>query len=324
LDRIERITASGRNEAKGKRLVSALGPTSKTLFIQVDLSDPLQTHSLVRDHDIVFHCAAMCEPWGRWEDFISSNVTATQNVAHACRMSRSVRLLVYISTPSVCFSVDTKDRLNVKEYEPLPPDNKQASRYAATKKSAEIIVNDVAKRFSLPCVILRPRAIFGPGDTSIFPYLVKRLKSGGLRIVGDHKKCVGDFTHVDNVVYACLCCVLKPPSAAATYSITNDDPQRLWDIIEAICDKLKLESPKRHMPRLVAYYFAYVCEWYGALRLLLGDTDNPFLTRYAVNFLSRSCTLDVSAAKEELGYRPVVPFADGFRRFLDTLESSSS
>jgi 2-alkyl-3-oxoalkanoate reductase len=314
------ITATGRDEKKGQSLVDSLEPKGKARFVKADLSDAEETFRLVQGHDVVIHSAALCALWTRWDDYISANVTAAQNIVHACHQSGTVRLLVHISSPSLCISVDTDDRLNCKEDDPLPSDKNQPNRYAASKKMAEAIVLDVATRYSLPCIVLRPRAIFGPGDTTLFPVIVDRLQQGRLPIVGG-KGCVGDFTYVDNVVYACLCCLDKTPESAKIYSITNDDPRLLWDVIEKICDALKLKRPRKRVPRWVAYYAACVCEGVAVVCLLSGYEKDPLLTRYTVNVLSRSSTFDIAAAKKDLGYKAIVPFDDGVRRFLNSISS---
>jgi nucleoside-diphosphate-sugar epimerase len=56
--------------------------------------------------------------------------------------------------------------------------------------------------------------------------------------------------------------------------------------------------------------------------LLCGIKKDPLLTRYSVNVLSRSSTFDISAAKKELGYKPVVPFDVAMDRFFKSVTPS--
>jgi len=319
------ITGTGRNQEKGQKLMESLDKSTgkETQFIVADLGDPEQVYSLVKDHDVVIHCAALCALWTRWESYFASNVTATQTIAQACQLA-GIRLLVHVSSPSVAIAVNTEDRMGIKEMDPLPPDEKQANRYSATKKWAEDIVCDVSRRYCLPCIVLRPRAIFGPGDTTLFPKLLDRLQSGKLAAIGNGKEVFGDFTYVDNVVAACLCCLNKSPSEPKVYSITNDESRKLWNIIETICERKKLEKPWKHIPRIVAYTVAYLIECFCAWALLLfGIEKEPLLTRYTVNVLSRASTFDISAAKNELGYKPIVGFDEGVEKFLKSIDLPS-
>ena len=314
------ITATGRNKTRGQQIIDSLeNKDTETRFQAVDLCNAEDTYNLVKGHDVVIHCAALCALWTRWDDYISANVTATENITQACQLT-GVKLLVHISSPSLCIPIDSDDRLAVKETDKIPENSKQANRYSTTKNMAESIVRDVSRRYNLPSITLRPRAIFGPGDATLFPLLLNRLKSGKLAIVGKGQECFGDFTYVDNVVAACLCCLDKTPTIPKIYAITNDDPRRLWDIIHMLCDKMNLKRPWKRIPRPVAYTVATFMEGFSALALLAGYKKEPLFTRYTVNVVSRSSTFDISAAKQDLGYRPVVLFDEGCQRFLDSLE----
>ena len=317
---VTQITATGRNEKLGQALIDSLDSSTtgkKVQFVKADLSDAGETFRLVQGHDIVIHSAALCALWTRWEDYIAANTTAAQNIVHACHLT-GVQMLVHVSSPSLCVAVDTGDRVNAVESDPVPSDEKQPNRYAATKKMAEEIVLDVTKRYNLPCVILRPRAIFGPGDTTLFPIIVDRLSKNKLPIIGG-KNCIGDFTYVDNVVNACLCAMDKTPTNTKIYSITNGDPRKLWDVIDRIVETMNFKSPWKRIPIWVAYSAASVFEFASVVLLLFGIKKDPLLTRYSVNVLSRSSTFDISAAKKDLGYKPVVSFDDGVQKFLDSV-----
>ena len=68
------------------------------------------------------------------------------------------------------------------------------------------------------------------------------------------------------------------------------------------------------LPFWLAYFFAAVAE---AKANLTDSATEPALTKYTVGLMSRSQTLDISAAREELGYVPKVPLAQGFKRFAE-------
>ena len=70
--------------------------------------------------------------------------------------------------------------------------------YPASKKVAEqrlLAANDA----TLATVALRPRLIWGPGDTQLLPRLVDRARAGRLRFVGDGDNRM-DTTYIDNAV----------------------------------------------------------------------------------------------------------------------------
>jgi len=187
------ITALGRNVSKLKNLES-----EGMQVLQVDLKDKKNMSDVCKDQDIVFHCAALPSPWGNFEEFYQANVIGTRNVIQGCE-EHKVKRLVYVSTPSLYFGYSS--RMNVKETDALP---EPVSNYAATKILAE---EEIDKAFAngLAAISIRPRALFGPGDTVIFPRLIPRLQSGRLPILGDGENIV-DLTYIENVVDALLLC----------------------------------------------------------------------------------------------------------------------
>ncbi|NJK45490.1 MAG: GNAT family N-acetyltransferase [Pleurocapsa sp. SU_196_0] len=142
---------------------------------RVDLADLEGLTRAFQGADAVVHAAALSQPWGRLEDFRRVNVDGTRNVLSAAA-SVGVKRLVHISSPAVIF--DDADQFEVPDSAPYP--SRYSSCYALTKKRAEQLVLEA----NLECVVLRPKAIYGPGDTSLLPRLVKALERVGCRRSG--------------------------------------------------------------------------------------------------------------------------------------------
>lgn len=295
------ITALGRNTSKLDEL-EALGIKAE----QVDLKDKDGLYNAFKDQEIVFHCAAFPSPWGNYEKFYQANVIGTRNVVQACEINK-VKRLVHVSTPSIYF--DYNSRINVKETDPLP---EPASNYAATKLLAE---EEIDKAFAngLETITIRPRALFGPGDTVIFPRLIPRLQSGRLPILGDGENIV-DLTYIDNVVDALLLCAESSSNTLGKkYNISNGEPVKIWKLVERICDELDLPHPKRRISYPVANAVATTLEM---IYSLIPAQPEPPLTRISVSMLANNTTLDISAAKNELGYTPKISVDEGFALFI--------
>jgi nucleoside-diphosphate-sugar epimerase len=206
--------------------------------------------------------------------------------------------------------------MNVKENDPLP---EPITNYAATKLLAE---EEVDKAFAngLSVITIRPRAIFGPGDTVIFPRLIPRLRSGRLPILGDGGNVV-DLTYIENVVDSLLLCAESPVTTLGKkYNITNGEPIQIWKLIDHICDELELPYPKRKISKRTAYIAASLLE---AACTLIPTHPEPPLTRVSVSMLANNTTLDISAARNELGYQPRVSVNDGVKKFLNWWKESS-
>jgi nucleoside-diphosphate-sugar epimerase len=303
------VTALGRNAAKLDQLES-----EGMRVFQHDLKDKSAMIAACKDQEIVFHCAALPSPWGNFEAFYQANVIGTRNVIRGCEENK-VKRLVHVSTPSLYFGYSS--RINVKESDALP---EPVSNYAATKILAEQEL-DAAFARGLATIAIRPRALFGPRDTVIFPRLIPRLRSGSLPILGDGENVV-DLTYIENVVDALLLCTESPVNTLGKkYNISNGEPVKIWKLVERICAELNLQPPKRKISYRTANAAATVLELIYAL---IPTHPEPPLTRISVSMMSHSTTLDISAAKNELGYQPKVSVEEGVNLFMKWWKESMS
>jgi nucleoside-diphosphate-sugar epimerase len=298
-----RVSAVGRSAQAGEALLRETAGTGLR-FVRADLAEPGAAAAACAGQAVVFHCAAQTGAWGGYADFYRNNVAAAESVIAGCREAGA--RLVHVSTPSVCFA--DRPRLNVAEGDPLPA--RQLSHYAQTKMLAERLVSQASAE-GLPAIIVRPRAVFGPRDSTLLPRLLRQLARGRLPVLGSGRN-FGDLSYVDNVVDALLLCAGAPQAALGrTFHITNGEPVRLWEAIEQLCDALGYARPRGRLPLPAALILAALLEWtHAALR----RPGEPLLTRYAVRLLALDATLDIRAARRDLGYAPRVSLAEGLRR----------
>lgn len=287
------VLATGRNLKMGEQLVVP--------FLPLDLSIPIGCSPL--EGDALIHCAALSSPWGKKQDFYRHNVLATRHVIDACRKN-GIRRLIHVSTPSIYF--DFTDRLLVKEDDPLP--NNFANHYAATKREAELLIKQAT---DLETITIRPRGLFGPGDTVLFPRLLKASQKGKLPLFRNGEASV-DITYVDNVVDALLLCLNAGAHCLGkTYNITNGEPRELSVLLEQVCTATGTPMNPVRLPYALGYGIAALMEASCTL-LPLGE---PLMTRYTLSLLAKSQTLDITAAKRDLCYNPAISLDEGIERF---------
>ncbi|RXZ79380.1 NAD-dependent epimerase/dehydratase family protein [Paenibacillaceae bacterium] len=297
------VTALGRNEAAGRRLAA-----SGARFVPIDLAvmTPELAAPLFAGQQMVIHCAALSSPWGAYDDFYQANVIATENVVRSCRAA-GVERLIHVSTPSVYF--DFREQTGITENSPLP--RRSANAYAHTKRLAEAVV-DAAFAEGLPVVTLRPRALFGPGDTAIFPRLMRANERGFVPLIGGGQALM-DLTYIDNVTEALICCMRADAAVLGNkYNITNGEPTSLFELLQRIFGELGIPFRHRSIPYPLAYGAAGLMEL-GAR--MTQSRKEPLMTRYTVGTLAFSQTLDISRAARDLHYRPQVTVEEGIRRF---------
>jgi len=295
------VIAVGRNPAR-KAELEALGAT----FVQTDLCDRDAVEKIVEGADLIIHCAALSSPWGTYQMFYDANVRATEILRDAA-IKFGVKRFIHISTPSVYF--DFKNRRMIKESEPLP--EKKVNHYATTKYLAERVIQES----SLPFVIIRPRAIIGRGDTVIMPRVLEAYRQNRLKIVGNGKNVVS-VTPVANVVQAVKLSMTAGENALGkAYNIASGEEIELWQLIGDMLQELNLPFQPRKIPYPVAAAVAGMMETYS--RYISGK--EPVLTRYSVGIMAKDMTLDISLARQYLGYEPeqtakeaVVEFANWY------------
>ena len=276
--------------------------------VRIDLRDKAGVLRACAGMDAVVHAGALSTAWGHPTDFREVNAGGTLAVVEGCQQ-HGVGRLVHISSPAVVF--DGRDHENLTEAAPYPTN--YSSEYAASKKTAEDMVN-VAARQGLPAVILRPKAIFGPGDRALLPRLIAVARQGKLRQFGDGKNLV-DLTYVDNVAQAILLALSAPAAVGRTYFITNGEHVPLWLTIRRTLEALAISSDLRPLAlpwaMLVARFMEAGASMSGA---------EPLLTRYTVGVLARTQTYDISAARRDLRYDPPVSFNEGLAHTLAALK----
>lgn len=275
--------------------------------VVADLRDSASVIAACDGIDAVYHVGALSAPWGRAADFQAINVGGTIAVIAGCRR-HGVRRLVYVSSPSVVFA--DADQHDLTEVAPYPA--RFTSVYSLTKKLGEDAVR--AARGQFETVIVRPKAMFGPGDRALLPRLIAVARSGRLPQIGDGRNLV-DLTYVENVVAALLLALDAPEAVGRTYFITNDEHVALWPTIREVLATLGLPTTLRRLPLPAALTLARALE---ATATLTGR--EPLLTRYTVQILARTQTYDISAARRDLGYAPQISVADGMLRTLQALE----
>lgn len=295
------VTGLGRNRVIGSKL-EQLG----VQMIYGDLSEGEVVRFACDGQHLVFHCGGLSAAWGNYQDFYRANLMGTRHIVETCVQHKGIKL-IHVSTPSIYFGY--RSRLNVTELGAIPA---PVNAYVNTKWAAEKIIQ--MHRHGVQSIVLRPRAIFGEGDTSLLPRILPRLKQGRLPIIGDGTNLV-DLTYIDNVVEALWLAAHAPDTAwGRAYNITNGESVLLWNVITQIAEVLGYPAPTRHIPAGVAFRLAGVLEGLWRMVRLPGE---PPLTRFAVAALANSTTLDITAAQEWLGYIPVVEFEAGLQQTIN-------
>jgi nucleoside-diphosphate-sugar epimerase len=248
-----------------------------------------------------FHAAAHVGDWGKRDDFVRDNVQGTVNVL-AGTAAAGVERFVHVGTEAALLAGGPL--VNVNESAPLRPDS--PSLYPSTKALAEQAVRQANRTGSFETVVVRPRFVWGPGDTTILPSVSEAVKSGQFRWVGGgHHRT--STTHVDNAVEGLFLGATRGQPGAA-YFVTDGEPVEFRDFVTRLLETQGMSAPDAELPLPVARLVAAAGE---AAWRVLPLPGAPPLTRMTLWVSSLECTIDISLARSELGYSPVRTIDDG-------------
>lgn len=276
-----------------------------TNYSRHDLTEPLDAGFTP---DVVIHAAARSLPWGSAAEFHAQNVTATRQVLDFCRR-KQVGTVVYVSSSSVFYREE--DQENMTEETPIGP--RFVNHYARTKYEGECLVREFPGR----SVILRPRAVFGPGDTVLFPRLLQAAQAGKMvRFERDGPPARGDLIYIDT-----LCDYLwkaaSDPRVHGDFNLTNGEPVEIESFLWTIFGRLGVKLPEKRLSCRRALLLASAVEWF--YKLLLPHREPP-ITRFGIGVLAYSKTFDVRKTLEILG-PPSVGLWEGVEAFVEWQKS---
>ena len=293
-----KVLAFGRNKTKMQQLKKK----NVDIFIG-DFCNKDDALKATENVDYVIHCGALSTVWGKREDFINTNVNGTMNLVEGCRKNK-VKRFVYVSSPSIY--AGRMDRTNIKEND--YDENNKLNYYIESKILAE---KELDKNRDVNWVIIRPRGIFGIGDTSIIPRLIRVNSKIGLPLFNKGKNYV-DMTCVENVAHALRLCLESEKAVGNIYNITNGEPQCFKDLLEELFDKLGVKPKYMFININVIYFISCLIElFYKTFRIY----KEPMLTKYNVCTLGYSQTLDITKAKKDLKYKPIITLSEGIEKY---------
>jgi nucleoside-diphosphate-sugar epimerase len=289
------VRGLARSEASAER-VRAAGAEA----VPGELDDVGAMTEGARGCDTAFHCAAALGEWGSREDFVRGNVTGTRNALDACSAA-GVKRFVHVGTEAALMA--GQPLVDVDERAPLRPDS--PAHYPATKAEAELAVR-AANRDDFETMVVRPRLVWGKGDTTILPSLAEAVRKGRFAWIGGGRHLTST-THVDNVIEG-LVLAAERGSGGGVWFVTDGEPIVFRDFVTELLGTQGIEVPDRSAPAPLVRTAATVSELLWKALPLRGT---PPVTRLAYWLAAQQCTIDTSKAREELGYAPVKTREEG-------------
>lgn len=227
------------------------------------------------------------------------NVAGTRNVFTAARDS-GVRRVVYCSTCGVHGNVKDPP---AGEDAPIRP----ADYYQQTKYEGEVVAREFHQS-GLPTVILRPAAIYGPGDPERFLLIFRRVARGTFPMFGNGRTLYHPL-YIDNLVDAFVLAQEEGRGDGEAYLIADEAYLEIEDLVRRVARALGTEVRVPHFPVLPVVAAGYLCEAVcRPLRL------RPPIFPRRVDWFRQNRAFRTEKAQGELGWIPKVGIDEGLRR----------
>lgn len=250
--------------------------------------------------EIVMHLAAAFREIGVPDALYQEvNVEGTRIVVEEA-LKAGARKFVYCSTQGVHGHIETPPG---DESSPIAP----ADYYQQTKYEGELVVQEYAKQ-GIEHVILRPTAIYGPGDPGRFLMIYKRVKKGTFPMFGRGKTFYHPL-YIDNLVDAFILAMAPGAGAGKAYIIGDEEFFSIEELVSRVGKAIDVDVSIPHFPILPLIVAGHVCE--KACKPF-GITPPIFPRR--VDWFRQVRAFKIDKAKKELGYKPRIGIDDGLRR----------
>jgi len=250
--------------------------------------------------EVVMHVAAAFRETGAPDSLYDAvNVDGTRNTVEAA-LAAGVRKYVYCSTQGVHGNIDDPPG---DETSPVEPED----YYQATKYRGEQVVREYDDR-GMEWTILRPTAIYGPGDSERFAMIFRRVDRGKFPMFGTGST----FYHpvyIDNLVDAFLLTIPEGVGAREAYIIADDEYVSIRDLVRRVAKALDTDVKIPTYPIGPLIVAGHVCE-----KLCKPFGIKPPIFPRRVDWFRQVRAFRIDKARRELGYEPRVPLDEGLRR----------
>ena len=213
----------------------------------------------VQGANVVYHLAA-----GRGEKLVAdafmNSVVTTRNLLEACHQAGGLRRFVNVSSFSVYSNRHNPRGKLLDESCPMEEHPElRADVYTYAKVKQDEMVCELAKKLALPCVLVRPGVVYGPGNESIHGRVGIGTFGLFLHLGGGNPI---PLTYVDNCAEAIVLAGLRPGVDGEVFNVVDDDlpsSRRFLRLYKKNVRNFKLI----YLPHAVSYLLCYLWEKYS-------------------------------------------------------------
>ena len=318
------VLVTGATGFTGKHLVRALCETGATVRIIVrDSSNTSEIDDLPLEHfrgavfdpdiinkatqgvNYVFHVAAAYRE-AKIDDEVYWNVhvKSTHHLAEAASQQPHFKRFVHVSTMGVHGHIEEPPA--TEEYRFSPGD-----KYQDTKLEAELWIRDFAKEKGLPLTVVRPAAIYGPGDRRLLK-VFKMAKMRFVPLLGFGQKYLYHLIHVTDLVRFMMVAATHEETLGEVYVCGARDYISIPDMIRVIAAKLQTSPSFVRLPVTPFFIAGDLCE-----AICKPLNIEPPIYRRRVAFYTKDRAFDTSKLRQHTNFEYTYTNETGLSNLVD-------
>jgi nucleoside-diphosphate-sugar epimerase len=265
--------------------------------VEGDVCDMQAVADAMHGIETVFHLAALYRVAGVPDQaYWDVHVTGTANLLEAAQAA-GVGRFVHCSTVGVHGHVDEPPADETYRVAP-------ADEYQRSKLEGERLALRRHRETGFPVAVIRPTAIYGPGDTRLLKLF--RLAAMRPRVILGSGGIYYHMVHVDDLVDGFLLAADAEAAVGEVFIVGGEEVLTLNQLLDRIAATLCSSGPTLHLPVWPVQLLGSICE---AICRPFGLP--PPLYRRRVDFFTKSRAFRIDKAKRVLGYRPKVALQEG-------------
>jgi len=229
-------------------------PTDRALYggdelidaVTLDVLDRQSMLRALRGVSQVFHFAALLDPKAPSDDLFRINAEGTRSVWE-CAAACNVAAALYCSSAAV-YGLLASSVQPVSEG--VMP--RAVEAYGRSKLMGESAALEISKKSGLPTVIIRPVAVFGPGQTTLFGNALRNAAVSRILLAEGFQGKKFCFVHVEDVAEAAVYLLGSAGHGAQTYNVASGNAISFDDAFRAYRNALKCSGRLLLRARLLA------------------------------------------------------------------------
>jgi nucleoside-diphosphate-sugar epimerase len=256
--------------------------------------------------DTVFHIAAVYRTAGISEDiYWATHVKGTENLLKAA-LKGNVNKFVHCSTVGVHGHIEQPPA--TENYRFKPGDIYQLTKLEGEKKALEFYRSE-----GLPVTVIRPTAIYGPGDTRLLKLF--KLASKPINIVLGSGEIKYHMVYIDDLIQGFMLAAKVEKSVGQSFIIGGKEVLTLNALLSTISELMNVSNKKIHLPAWPFQMAGTICE-----RICIPLNIDPPIYRRRVDFFTKSRAFSIEKAQNILGYEPKTSIHEGLFKTLQWYE----